>query len=258
MITFLYMLIIFFVVVSAKKVQFLNSSGSIAAFFVGICIALGLGYKGLLLLGAFFLSSSLLSKYKKSQKIMMEEKVEKGSERDAFQVLANGGAASFASLVYLATNESLWIYLFAIFIAASNSDTWASEIGTLSKKQPLSIKNFRLAETGTSGAVSALGTAAAICGSFFIAVCTFFLFSISVKEMIIIGIFGFVGNLLDTLLGALLQAEYQCKVCEKMVEKKIHCGKKTVKRKGFTILNNDIVNILSGVFAALLALFVLL
>ncbi|PKG25730.1 DUF92 domain-containing protein [Niallia nealsonii] len=256
MITFVYMLIIFFVVVLAKKVRFLNSSGSIAAFFVGICIALGLGYKGLLLLGVFFLSSSLLSKYKKSQKSMMEEKAEKGSERDAFQVMANGGAASVASLVYLVTNEALWIYLFAILIASSNSDTWASEIGTLSKKQPLSIKNFRLEETGTSGAVSVLGTVAAICGSFFIALCAFFLFPISVKEMVIIGVFGFVGNLLDTLLGALLQAGYQCKVCGKMVEKRIHCGKETIKKKGFAILNNDVVNILSGIFAALLALFV--
>lgn len=166
MIIFVYLLIIFVVVVLAKKVRFLNVSGSIAAFFVGTCIALGLEYKGLLLLGAFFLTSSLLSKYKKSQKNAMEEKIAKGSERDGFQVLANGGAASMASILYIATNDALWIYLFAILIASSNSDTWASEIGSLSKKKPLSIKNFCLAETGTSGAVSLLGTVAAICGSF--------------------------------------------------------------------------------------------
>jgi len=258
MIGLMYLFVIFIVVVLAKKVRFLTISGSAAALLVGVCIAAGAGYKGLLLLGIFFLTSSLLSKYKKSQKTAMEEKLDKGSARDAFQVLANGGAASVASILYLATNEMLWIHLFAIVLAAANSDTWASEIGALSKKKPLSLKTFALTEPGTSGAVSLLGTVAAVCGSFVIALGAFFVFPISAKALLGIAVFGFIGNLIDTLLGAFLQGEYQCQVCRQLIEKKVHCEKSTIKQKGLDFLNNDAVNSLSGILAALLALLVFL
>lgn len=92
--------------------------------------------------------------------------------------------------------------MFLIGLAAANSDTWASEIGSLSQKLPISLKTWRTIETGTSGAVSSLGTLAALSGSFIIALLSNVLFDISTYEVLLIGVFGFAGNLIDSLLGA--------------------------------------------------------
>ena len=242
----------------AWKEGFLDKSGSIAAFFVGLGIQLGFHYQGFILLGVFFLTSSLLSKFKKDRKARMEDMHEKGSTRDYMQVIANGGAAALASLCYGWSGEHGLIILFAVLLAAANSDTWASEIGPLSKRKPFSIRTFRSAAAGTSGAMSLLGTLAGMLGSVLIGFCAYFLFPISVYEFLLISLFGFIGNITDTVLGAYVQAEYQCTVCGEKVEKRIHHGKQAKKIKGFSFLNNDAVNILSGVIAACLAsLFVL-
>ena len=173
---FLPVLFIAIVAFAGYYLKFLTISGGIAAFIVGILTASGLGIKGLILLGVFFATSSFWSKYKRIYKSKVEERHAKGAQRDWQQVAANGGLAGLVSFLYLLEPDSLWIYAFSILIASSNSDTWASEIGTLSKRPPISIKTFTAASKGTSGAVSALGTIAAILGSILIAIMSFFLF----------------------------------------------------------------------------------
>lgn len=232
--------------------RFLTISGSIAASIVGILTMLGLQMRGLFLLGAFFATSSLWSKYKRVQKNKIEEKHAKGSQRDWQQVAANGGGAAVASLLYYFDGDPMWILCFCIFIASSNSDTWASEIGTLSKKAPISIRSLQTVQEGTSGAVSMLGTMAGISGSLLIALLSSVFLGMEGAMMVFIFLFGFLGNVIDTLLGAFLQATYKCKNCGMETEKLAHCGKKTIKIRGFRILNNDVVNFLSGLFAVLL------
>jgi uncharacterized protein (TIGR00297 family) len=247
----MFAIIILFVSFYAYKRQSLTKSGAIAAFFVGMGIAIGFGYKGLIVLGAFFISSSMLSKYKSQTKKTMEKKTQKGSTRDWLQVMANGALAAIVGVIYFITKESIWITVFAILLAAANSDTWASEIGSLSKKKPLSIRTFKKAETGTSGAVSILGTLAGLAGSFVIALIASLLFPTQLWEFVLIFLFGFLGNVFDTLLGAYIQVEYQCPVCGQIVETRMVCHMNVVKMKGLTFFNNDMVNVQSGFFAAL-------
>lgn len=57
---------------------------------------------------------------------------------------------------------------FMVCLASSNSDTWASEIGSLSRKKPIYIRTFKRIERGTSGAISGLGTVAAFAGLFYL------------------------------------------------------------------------------------------
>ena len=42
-------------------------------------------------------------------------------------------------------------------------------------------------------------------------------------NFILFFLFGFIGNLIDTLLGAFVQAGYQCSNCGLKTEKTIHC-----------------------------------
>ena len=236
--------------------RLLTASGAIAAFVVGVFTVLGLGLKGLLILGLFFASSSFWSKVKSANKKKAEEMLVKGSRRDWQQVLANGGLAALSSILYFATADLLWLLGFCICNAAANSDTWASEIGSMSRGKPLYIKNYKRVERGTSGAVSLLGTTAALLGSFVIALASSYLFHLHFGEFLFIFILGFIGNVIDTLLGAFVQAGYECSVCTMKTEKTFHCGQKTKLMKGIPVLNNDAVNFLSGLSALLLGILI--
>ncbi|MDN3018529.1 DUF92 domain-containing protein [Paenibacillus sp. BSR1-1] len=235
----------------------LTKSGAIAAFLTGLAVYIGFGVKGLFLLGAFFATSSLWSKYKSAAKASIEEKLAKGTTRDWRQVAANGGAAALFSIIYYFHNDSLWLMGFSVSLASANSDTWASEIGSLSRNNPIYIRTFKRIEKGTSGAISLLGSAAAISGALLIAILTMLLFHLPVYEGLIIFLFGYLGNVIDTLVGAYYQQEYRCVNCGIHTEKKVHCGKPATRIKGVPFVDNDMVNFLSGSIAAILAIWLI-
>ena len=234
----------------------LSKNGAITAVLVGIAVFFGFGVKGLILLGLFFVTSSSWSKYKSTAKIEMEEKLAKGSTRDWRQVIANGGSAAILSLIYYFDQDVTWLVGFTVCLASSNSDTWASEIGSLSKKRPLYIRTFKPIEKGTSGAVSWLGTIAALLGSMLIALAGTLFFQLEITLFFIIFIFGFLGNIIDTLLGAYYQQVYRCRICGLEIEKKVHCQTTAKRIKGYRLVDNDMVNFLSGFIAAVLAMLV--
>lgn len=234
--------------------QSLTFSGAFAAFFIGMAVYSGIGIRGIFLLGIFFVTSSSWSKYKSSLKIKMEEKLAKGARRDWLQVVANGGAAGLFSIIYYFDDDFIWLIGFVVCLASANSDTWASEIGSLSKKAPIYIRTFKRIEKGTSGAVSLLGTIAGIAGAFLISFLSFVLFDIPFYTSLIIFLFGFVGNIIDTLIGAFYQQGYVCKQCGIETEKKVHCRWPTTRIKGLTYVDNDMVNFLSGFLAAVMAI----
>ena len=126
-------LIVFIIIVLTCVVgyflQSLSTSGAVAALIVGWSVFIGFGEKGLILLGAFFATSSVWSKYKSFDKKTIEEKLAKGATRDWRQVAANGGAAALFSIIHFFNQDLIWVISFAVCIASANSDTWASEIG---------------------------------------------------------------------------------------------------------------------------------
>ncbi|WHX99318.1 DUF92 domain-containing protein [Neobacillus sp. DY30] len=235
----------------------LTTNGAIAAVITGAAVYWGFGIKGLLLLGLFFITSSLWSKYKSSEKKAIEEKLAKGATRDWGQVAANGGSAALLSIIYYFQQDSVWLIGFLVCLAGANSDTWASEIGTLSKRKPIYIRTFKPVEKGTSGAVSLLGTIAAIFGSMLIAFAGTWLFDLKLFDFFIVFLFGFLGNVIDTLFGAFYQQVYICNKCGITTEKKVHCQIAAKRIKGYQIVDNDMVNFLSGTVGALLAMIVL-
>lgn len=246
--------IILFVSFVAYKIRALSKTGSPAAFLVGSCIYLGFGIRGLILLGIFFVTSSLWSIFKGKQKKTIEEKLEKGSQRDWIQVIANGGVAAMAGLIFYFTKDLIWEIAFLTSIASATGDTWSSEIGPLSKKSPISVRSLKKVQAGTSGAISLLGTIAAICGVGLITIISFLMLSISLKIALIVLFFGIVGNGIDTFLGAFYQRSFRCKVCHLEIEKSIHCGEPANLTLGQKWLNNDGVNFLSCFVAPILAI----
>lgn len=250
----LYIVLITIVCIAGYSIKSLSLSGSIMAFVTGCCIAIGFKWQGLFVLGLFFASSSIWSKFKKKQKEKLGDILEKGERRDYIQVLANGSIASMSALLFYVTNDEMWMLGFFVSIAAANSDTWASEIGVLSKGKPFYLLTLQRVERGTSGAVSLLGLLASLAGASIIAVSVAVLFPIpSFSYLFIIILFGFLGSLVDTLLGATIQARYTCQSCGLLTEKSFHCGERTVLTKGLSWCNNDMVNWFSILLVTLAA-----
>lgn len=236
------------------KAKALSRSGAIGTYIIGIMIAAGFKGYGLLLIGIFFVTSSLWSRYKKKSKANVDEILEKGSQRDIFQVFANGMVPALFSLSYLLYPSEAWLVGFVTAIAAANSDTWASEIGTLSKKDPISILSLKRVNRGTSGAISLLGTGASVAGAGLIAAtASIFWTEVSLGNVFLIILFGILGCFVDTFLGASIQALYRCSFCGRTVESPNHCGKPAELVKGIRAVNNDMVNIGSIVFVSFLA-----
>ena len=229
------------------KVNSLTKSGAIAATIVGTLIAYGFEWRGLLLLGVFFLSSTVWSKYKARKKEAIEDIVEKGSARDQYQVMANGGAAAFAGIMMAFFPSNWWLGFFLAALAASNSDTWASELGVLSKRPPYHIKTRQFVPAGTSGAVSLFGLTASFLGALLIGSIGALVFGGSITLLICVTLGGFIGCQFYTLIGASLQEEFRCRVCGIKTERHEHCHTATIRTKGFSGLNNDVVNFISSI-----------
>jgi uncharacterized protein (TIGR00297 family) len=232
----------------AFRAHSLNKSGAIAAAFTGtIIFGIG-GWQWAILLLTFFITSSALSRAFKKRKQGLDEKYSKGHERDAGQVFGNGGIATvFAALHFFFPNE-LWPWLgFAAALAAVNADTWGTELGVLNPNPPRMITNLsKVAEKGTSGGISLIGTIAALAGSALIGILAATLHPITdpVSIFIIITLAGLVGALFDSFLGATVQAMYYCPTDKKETEKHpVHtCGTPTIHIRGWKWLNNDWVN----------------
>src|SRR5882724_11573611 len=126
----------------AYRAGSLNRSGAYAATVMGTLVfGLG-GWQWAVLLLAFFITSSVLSRAFGKRKQGPDEKFSKGGRRDAGQVFGNGAlAAVFAGLHYFYPDVP-WVWVaFAGCLAAVNADTWATELGVLNPGPPRMITN---------------------------------------------------------------------------------------------------------------------
>jgi uncharacterized protein (TIGR00297 family) len=222
-----------------------------------------LAWFGVLL--AFFVSSTFWSKWKKRRKEQAEGVYAKGGRRDAGQVMANGGLAALLCLGYAYAPHPLWWGAFVGVMAAVNADTWATELGGLSRTEPRSIVSGRRVPPGTSGGVTPLGLAATLAGGLFIGAAAWLLLRLSapagpgvpalapsgLAPLLALGALGgVVGSLADSLLGATAQVMYRCGRCGREVERREHCGQPARHVRGWRPLGNDAVNVLGSAAGA--------
>jgi uncharacterized protein (TIGR00297 family) len=248
---------------AAYRKQSLSFSGMLAAVMMGT-IYFGAGnafWFGILLL--FFISSSLLSRLKHDRKAELEQNYDKTGRRDAGQVFANGGLGMIVVLLNAIYPHEIWEYLFIGVMATVTSDTWATEIGTLSARPPRSVLTWRVLPTGASGGVSLPGTLAAAAGGAVIGAASGLLQSAAGmpdRSYVLLTLAGLLGGLAgafaDSILGATVQRMNRCTVCGREVEAKSHCGVAAVHARGWTFMNNDAVNFLSSMIGGAVALLI--
>jgi len=228
--------------------QTLTLDGAVAAAAVGCATFARGGLPAVGALLAFFGSSSALSRVGERRKASLPLAQSKGARRDAWQVLANGGVATACALV--GRRRGL-----VGALAAAGADTWATELGLLSRVEPRLITTMRTVPAGTSGGVTPLGVVASVGGALVVGAGYAVLGGgwSTVKRAVTSGLGG---ALVDSLLGATLQADYWCSTCDSATEHTVHarCGSPTELRRGYAWMTNDTVNALATLSGAAIAL----
>ncbi|MBI3913285.1 MAG: DUF92 domain-containing protein [Chloroflexi bacterium] len=249
----------------------LSRGGAFGAMIVGTLVFAGGGLLWAVLLVAFFVSSSALSHYHARAKEPLAEKFQKGPRRDFAQVLANGGAGALIALAYGFNPQPAFFFAFLGALATVNADTWATELGVLSKTPPRLITTGKIVATGTSGGITRLGTLVALGGALFIGMIAALSIAIgklsyltsnfqppisNLPVFIFVTAFsGLVGSLFDSVLGATVQAIYYCDFDQTETESRVHrCGRATRRVRGWRWLDNDAVNFLASVAGSVVAI----
>lgn len=233
----------------AYRVNALSGGGALGAFVVGTATYATLGWPGAAVLLAFFITSIGLSHLGRARKRQLQT-LEKQGARDASQVLANGGIATICVLLAI-FGDQRFIAAFAGAFAAATADTWGTEVGTLLGRNPRSILTFRPVAAGLSGGVTLAGSTAELAGAGLIAWVAA-LTQLSSPWPVLAG--GVVGALIDSVLGASLQALRWCPQCRRPCETEPHqCGANTTVIRGAAWVTNDVVNALATLSGAAVA-----
>jgi uncharacterized protein (TIGR00297 family) len=135
--------------------------------------------------------------------------------RSASQVMANLGVAG----LIVALAPSGWELLALAALAGVAADTSSSEIGMAFPGKTVLITSWKTVAPGIDGGISLLGTAAALVAAAVVALAGKVSGLVPAHLALVIIYAGFLGTLVDSLLGAVLE------------------------RRGY--LNNDLVNLLS-------------
>ncbi|XP_003692221.1 transmembrane protein 19 isoform X1 [Apis florea] len=255
------------------KKKSLNISGAISGLFVGFILTLT-SFAHVACLFSFFITSTKATKFRSHEKKKLEAHFEENSQRSWVHVLCNGGMATQLALLYLLDvgcqerpidfdkyYRSSWLSIGILgAIACSNGDTWASEIGSvIASKDPFLITTLKRVPRGTNGGISWAGLFMSFLGGIIVGLSYYLTVLITVDTVvlqlatsqwpviIIGGIGGFIGSVIDSVLGATLQYSG---INEKgfLVE---HPGKGVKHISGRQILDNHSVNLFSTVIIGL-------
>lgn len=214
--------------ITARKLTVLAAlTGGLVAYFVFT----GSGFTGIAMMTTFFILGSSVTSWQLNRKQNFSSATEIKHGRTTGQVLANAGVAGICGLLVtlLPTYAHLFILMMAANFASATADTLSSELGTVYGRRFINIITLKPDKRGLDGVISMEGTLLGIGGSCVIAIIYAIGFGWDMNILWII-IAGTIGNLSDSLMGALLE------------------------RKGY--INNNTVNFLNTLAAALVILLI--
>jgi uncharacterized protein (TIGR00297 family) len=217
--------------VMARIMGSVTDGGAVAGIAVAFCVMLGAGFEGFVALLTVFLLTAIATRigYRRKEELGVAEP---GMGRTATQVFANLGAATLCTLpvIWLPQLRDLLLVGAMAALADAAADTVSSEIGQAWAKQAYMITDFRNATIGTNGAISIEGTLAGCLAAAVVAWVSALVGVAHPQWSPVITIAGVGGMAFDSILGA------------------------TFENRGK--IGNDVVNFVSTVFAADLALVV--
>lgn len=234
----------------------LTAPASLLAYIMLFIASFSASVAGFLI---FVIPFTLIAVVSLLRKIVLRKRGEKSEkhQRNFLQVLLNGGIATVLLILFKILNKDYLFILACVSLAEAFADSLASDVGTLSKRQPYDIFRRKAVTPDVSGGVSFLGTFSALFGAIVLA----FLSLVQRVDWIafaFISVFGFVGTFIDSFFGSTAQALYHCEICGKESDKSIHCGEKATLIKGAPFVTNNLVNLLSNALTVCVSAMILI
>ena len=188
---------------------------------------------------------------KKRRKII-DGIIKDSGSRNLKQLSPNCIPASIWIVFWGITTKEVFLVCFFVAISEAIADSIASDIGVLSKKDPVDILTLRRTRPGVSGGITVLGTSASLLLCVYASVVAFSLYTLPVSFLIIIFVVSFFGVIIDSILGSKIQVKYRCTVCGVITEKQNHCGSETVYYSGVRSIDNIAVNWISNCISSII------
>ncbi len=228
---------------AAWRLGALSASGALAAVLVGTLVTGFGGWSWAALLVLFVAAASLSSALPPQPQ---------APRRSARQVLANGGVACLAAAAYGLFPIPGFAAAFAGALATAWADTWATEFGVRYGGRPRRLWGLDPVEPGASGGVTVLGTAAGLVAA---GLCGLVAAALGVAPAGTTTLAGAVGMMVDSLMGATLEAEFRCPRCGRPGETaRCSCGGQARRIRGMKAWGGGWTNFLAtgtGAAAAL-------
>ena len=215
-------------------------------------------YLPILYIGLMFLLASVSSVITKKLKKRRGVKLKSSHARTGSQVLAVGAVAVVSLILHDLTKQPIFNLLYYLCIAEQFADSISSDWGYFTKGNTIDLVRGKPIPKGISGGVSLLGTILALVSAVLLLLVPFFLDAdMNAVCYAVAVVIAFMGTMLDSAFGSLLQACYSCPQCGALTETENHCGKAAVLIKGYACVKNVTVNFFASVGSFLLGLLLL-
>ncbi len=215
--------------IGACLLRAVTATGAFAGGFIAAALYFGGGLRLFAVLVAVFVITWIATRagYARKQRLRLAEDK---TGRTAGQVLANLSVAALCAAVGPVVGPMALVACIGA-LAEAAADTVSSECGEAWSDRAHLITNLRLVPPGTDGAISLAGTCAGLIAAAMVAVAAVGLHVTTAPTAMAAGAAGFAGSLADSVLGATLEAR--------------------------GVLNNNSVNFLSTLVAAMMAVLVI-
>ena len=224
------------------------------AVLVGVLIYVFGGWLSFGALFLFFIAGSAISRVGRDKKAEPYSLHRRQGPRGVVQVLANAGPALMLAAAYYVSGWDVFLLAVLASFGAAAADTFSSEIGMLSKTQPVSILTFKKLEKGLSGGVTLLGFFGGAVGALVLAPLALPLFGWPGFFVVLLS--GILGSILDSIMGAAFQAKYQLPGGG-MTERPAPQNKPLPLARGIAWVNNDLVNFLSPLLCGIVCVMII-
>lgn len=232
----------------------LTLGGSITSFIYTLACAFCGGLPVVITIYTLFCVSAVISKIT-TKKFNLMQGVEKAkTPRGATQIVANSAIALMLLIFYKVFNHKAFLIANYVVLCEEFADSVCSDIGRLSKRKPVDILRFKRIQPGISGGISLLGSICGLLGCVLALLVPFLFKEVDLVQAAIAVGLGFLGTVVDSVLGSAFQVLYQCEVCGNYTEKEICCDTQAKQVKGASFVTNSLVNLTAGMITGLVAL----
>lgn len=245
-------IVVFLLVFLSKSITYYGSL--LAMFIIVVYSYLGNWQAVSFFLICYFISF-FISLFRKIY--LKEEKKTNKKGRRLSQIFANGSVGTLCMIIYYFSKLEVFYFASLISVAGCLIDSVSSDIGTLSNKMPFDVLKWKYVEKKTSGGITLLGSLSSLFVSILLGIILTIFLKLTFVKFIICTLLMYLGTVIDTILGSLIQNKNICEVCNKITEHDTHCDIQTKHYSGIKFFNNNVNNFMSSVFVCLFTLLIL-